>query len=697
MTDDARSTTTDLPAQVSASMLRLIADSLPALIAYYDAGSLKCHFANRRYAEYNGWTTDSIVGKTVAEAIGEKAWRTIKPHVDQALKGFTVKYVREQTLPGGQTRMIEVNLLPHFEAADELIGAFVMINDITDQWRAERAIRDSEERTAKFAHASNEGIVFHAHGTITDANDALLRILGYSLSDVIGRDVFDFVAEAQRPSAAEYIREEREDPYELTLTHRNGHEIPVEVVGKTMPFKGDSYRMAIVRNATARKARERRIEFMAHHDNLTQLPNRVYLQQRLEQILALSRRRGARSAILFIDLDNFKAVNDSLGHHAGDQLLREVAQRLRSSVRDADVVARLGGDEFLVVLADVASGGDAAKVATKLIQAMAAEIEIEGRPVAVSPSIGISIFPGDADSADELIRHADAAMYHAKDSGRNNYQFFEPHMRERALALATRERQLRAAIAGGQLVLAYRPQWRVADGTLAGIEALLGWQHPERGLLGPDEFLAFAESRGLLFEIGNFMLSEACRQLAAWNAQGFASVPVTVNLSAAEFRRPDLAEDVAAAVLASGLPPHRLEIGFVEGALADQAERVLQTLHELRAAGVGLVLDAFGAGQSSLAYVKRCPLDKLKLDRRFTSGLAERPEDLAIASAIVQAAHGLHMLTVADGVETPSQLDALRELGCDYWQGDLRGPASDAQSARAWLEGARNPRSIHPS
>lgn len=406
------------------SLLRLIADAVPALIAYYELPTLRCQFANQRYAEYNGWTSQSLLGKTVREVIGEAAWAVIGPHVDLVAGGQSVKYVREQTLPDGGVRMIEVNLLPHFDVAGPQVGAFVLITDITEQWRAEQDMRDSEERMRKLAEATNEGLVFHRNGVITDANTALQNLLGYSLPEMLGHQTLEFIPEAWQQTVRDYILAGREDPYEAVVRHKSGREIPVEMVGKTMPFRGETYRIAAVRDISARKEAQVRIEFMARHDPLTQLPNRGYLMEQLGRILAQARRREGRVAVLFVDLDNFKTVNDSLGHHAGDALLCEISRRLTSAVREADLVARLGGDEFLVVLTDVVTRTDAAGVAANLIEAANTSVTIKGRPLTVSASIGISVFPEDGGTPDELIRHADAAMYRAKDGGRNNYQFF---------------------------------------------------------------------------------------------------------------------------------------------------------------------------------------------------------------------------------------------------------------------------------
>ena len=283
-------------------MLRVIADSVPALIAYYEADTQKCRFANRRYAEYNGWTPESILGKTVREAIGEVAWLAIAPFIEQATAGKATTYTREQTLPDGSKRMIEVNLLPHFDDAQVLRGSFVMITDITEHWRAEQAMRDSEERMRKFVAATSEGIAFHKDTLITDVNQALEQMTGYTRAEMIGHVTLEFVVSAWHQTVLDYIKAGREDPYESALIHKDGHEFPVELVAKTMPFAGETCRLVVVRDISARKEALERIEFMALHDPLTRLPNRAYLTERLNSILALSRRRAGSTAILFIDL-----------------------------------------------------------------------------------------------------------------------------------------------------------------------------------------------------------------------------------------------------------------------------------------------------------------------------------------------------------------------------------------------------------
>ena len=682
-------TTTDAqtppPGEHSDSLLRLIADSVPALMAYFDLPELRCRFANQGYAAYNGHSAASILGLTVREAIGEKAWQAIEPHVERCMQGERVKYMREQTLPNGETRVIEVNLIPHFLETARLVGAFVLITDITERWRAENAVRQSEERMRKFTEATDEAIVFHRNGIIIDGNEALQRLTGFTLPEVLNQSIFSFITPEWRSVALEYTRSGREDPYEVTITHKDGHTIPVEAVGKTMPLQHADYRIVVLHDLTARMKAKEREAFIALHDPLTNLPNRHHLLERLDTLLAQANRRQGHAAVLFIDLDHFKTINDSLGHHAGDQLLCDVAARITQCVRDTDVVARLGGDQFVVVLTNIHTPDDAALVADKLLESMRGVFTLDHQPVTISPSIGISLFPDDGPTGDVLLRCADAAMYHAKENGRGNRQFFLPGMDGRAMEVLQQERLLREAIAQQAFVLHYQPQVSLQDGSLQGFEALVRWKHPERGLVGPDEFIGFAESRGLIAPIGRWVMHEACRQLRDWQDEGLAPVPIAVNLSALEFRQRDLVGEIAAVLQVTGLPARFLEIELTESVLMHQTGPVLDTLNALKALGVGVSVDDFGTGYSSLSYLKRYPIDKLKIDRSFVMDAPGDADDVAIVTAIIQMGHSLQLRTVAEGVETPAQMELLRQLGCDLVQGYLVSVPMEAEETRHWM------------
>ena len=668
---------------VQETLLRTLADNVPALIAYYEPKNLRCVFANKAYAEANGWSVDAIIGKTVREAIGEDAWRMIEPQVQRVLKGETVEYVRPLTLPNGEERSIEVHLIPHFDDAAQMLGAFVMINDITRRELAERVIRDSEERMRKFAAATNEGIFFHKNRVLTDVNEALLAITGYAREEMIGHDTLEFVPPEWHQTMTDYMRAEREDAYEAEVVHKHGHRIPVELVGKTVFLNGEAYRLGALRDLTARKHAEARIQYLAHHDMLTGLPNRAYLTERLTTILALARRHGTLVAIMFIDLDNFKAVNDSLGHHVGDALLKEVAVRIKQVLREADMVSRLGGDEFLVILADFAAPEDAAKVAEKLLQVISDPIALEGRELHTNASIGISVFPRDGDNADDLIRHADAAMYSVKEHGRGHSRFYTPGLSDAAAETLAREARLREALRRGEFVLFYQPQLRVADLRLVGIEALVRWRHPQQGLTDPADFIEFAETRGLIDEIGQYVLREACRQNKAWQAAGFAALPISVNVSAVQFHRGDLVAEVTRVLEETGLEGRYLEIELTESLLMD-TDIVGAALAGLRALGVKITIDDFGTGYSSLAYLKRYPIDKLKIDRSFIDDLGTDTDERAIAIAIINLAKTLKLAVLAEGVERQEQLDFLREHACDEFQGYLAGNPVAAEEFTAF-------------
>lgn len=410
------------------SLLGLVADSVPALLAYYEGADLVCRFANRRYAEYHGWTVEGILGRKAPEVIEDDAWKMVEPYVGRVMQGKTVKYVREKTLRDGTPHMIEVNLIPHLSEQGEALGAFVMIHDISELWQAGQTLRDSEIRQRKFAMATEDGLVFHRDGVITDVNDAALRLTGYALEDVLGRGIGDFVPERHRQQLLDRAASGTEEAYEAVVLRKDGTEIPVEMMGKTLPLDGETYRLAIVRDITARRQAQARIDFLSSHDALTELPNRIYLKDHLPKLFALVERQKGAVGLLLVELDKFKRVNDELGTQAGDELLQAMAQRLQSVVRKSDFVARVGGDEFLVVLTSIGGKGDAQKAAEALLQTIRAPLEVAQQALTVHSSIGISCFPEDGQSLDELIAHAGAAMSRVKAEGGNAFRFFEPDL-----------------------------------------------------------------------------------------------------------------------------------------------------------------------------------------------------------------------------------------------------------------------------
>jgi diguanylate cyclase (GGDEF)-like protein len=412
-----------------------------------------------------------------------------------------------------------------------------------------------------------------------------------------------------------------------------------------------------------------RLQHVATHDALTGLPNRLLLADRLNQAIAQAERHQHRFAVLVVDLDRFKAINDSLGHMAGDAFLKDIARRLALALRKADTLARLGGDEFVLILNEISGPQDAESVASKVLADLARPVTVSGLELQVSASVGISIGPDDGTDAETLLQHADAAMYHAKKNGRNGYQFFAPVMNAFARERLELENGLRRALEDRQFVLHYQPKVDVRSGRIDSAEALVRWRHPKRGLLPPAQFIPLAEETGLIVPIGDWVLREACRQAYAWQAAGLRPLRVAVNLSAQQFRQRNLVDVVRTALSMARLEPHYLELELTESAVMQDAEASIQILRELSKLGVRISVDDFGTGYSSLSYLRRLPLDKLKIDRAFIREVVTSRDDAEIVRAIVSLAHTLHLKVIAEGVETPDQLEFLSSLGCDQYQG----------------------------
>jgi diguanylate cyclase (GGDEF)-like protein len=424
---------------------------------------------------------------------------------------------------------------------------------------------------------------------------------------------------------------------------------------------------------------EEKIKDLAYHDTLTALPNRLVFTDRLALAVSQAQRQGGRLAVLFLDLDHFKVINDSLGHSLGDLLLQQVAGRLTSVLRAGDTVARLGGDEFTLLLPGVQGPSEAERVALKVLDTLREPFRLEGRELFVTASMGISLYPEDGEDAVMLVRNADAAMYRAKEQGRDSHRLFAPPMHEMASERLALESALRRALAHDELVLHYQPLVEIGTGKLHGVEALLRWRHPEKGLLWPSDFLSIAESTGLILTIGPWVLRTACAQAAAWHEQDLRELRVAVNLSARQFQQVELAEHVRKALRETGLPPHCLELEITETNAMQNTEAAVRTFAELKALGVRISIDDFGIGYSSLGTLKRLPIDVIKVDRSFIRDITTDPDDAAIVTAVIGMAHTLKLKVVAEGVDTEEQLTFLRAQGCDLMQGHLFGPAAPAE------------------
>jgi len=440
----------------------------------------------------------------------------------------------------------------------------------------------------------------------------------------------------------------------------------------------ESLELVVTDRTRGLEAANRKLRHLASHDALTGLPNRLLLDDRITQTIAQADRQSHEFAILVIDLDRFKIINDSLGHRAGDELLREVAQRLKSAVRAVDTTARLGGDEFVILLGPPITQSEALAVARRVIQLMEPSMRLLGIDVHISPSIGMAFYPGDGRTADTLLAHADAAMYTAKERGRNNVQCYAEGMSAGTQERVRLESELHAALHGGQFELHYQPKVDTTTGRINSAEALIRWRHPQRGLLPPADFIGIADDCGLLDDIGEWVLHEACRQAKAWQDAGLPRLRVAVNLAPSQFRLTNLVDQIRRALDAARLDPQLLEVELTESAVMSDAEESILILEAISSMGVLVSVDDFGTGYSSMSYLRRFPIDKLKIDRCFVEEMTRRSEDASIVRAIISLAHSLHLKVIAEGVETSEQLALLADLGCDQYQGFYFSPALSA-------------------
>lgn len=441
------------------------------------------------------------------------------------------------------------------------------------------------------------------------------------------------------------------------------------------------------RHSVERNFDQVRLNYLAQFDPLTGLANRSLLWDRLDHAIVRARREGGIVTLMFVDLDDFKAVNDQFGHGTGDALLKNVAERLEGTVRESDTIARLGGDEFTVVLEGHHRPEFAGAVAQNILDALAAPYRIGGREIFMTASIGIVVYPLDGDVVDDLVRDADTAMYAAKEAGRNNFQFFTPELRAQTTERLKLIDSLRHALAAGdQLHLVYQPKFGVAEGNLVGTEALLRWQHPEFGLVPPSRFIPLAEETDLIIPLGRWVIERACEQAARWRDDGLIGVPVSINVSSRQFHYGDLIQTVEATLVRFGLDPGLVELELTEGTLIEDVELARRTLERLRDVGVRVSVDDFGTGYSSLSYLKQFPIDALKIDRSFIEGITDHADGAAIPTAIIRMGHSLRMEVIAEGVETVGQLEVLRELNCDVVQGFLFGKPGSPELIASFVQ-----------
>lgn len=575
---------------------------------------------------------------------------------------------------------------------EELTANVGFCLDTLDADQQRRDLERSLRLLSRLVEASCDGVyITDADNRFTMVNPAFCELTGYTADELIGAE--PSILKSGRQDGTFYqemwsqLQRDGHWQGEIWDRRKNGEIFPALLsITELHDEQGRlDHRIAFFSDISAQKAVQQRVEHLAHHDLLTDLPNRYLLNDRVASAVGRAARRKGHIALLYLDLDRFKYVNDALGHDIGDHLLRAVAKRIFSCVRGSDTVCRVGGDEFVVLLDDVVAGEDAARVAEKIMAAVSAPYEIAGHTMVVGVSVGIAVYPDNGTTPDELLRGADAALINVKQSGRGNFGFYSQQLGDRAVERLHMENDLRGACERGEIFLVYQPQFDIATGKVVGVEALARWRHPVKGVVSPSHFIPVAEDSGLILDIGVFVLREACLQMSEWRRHGLLDVSVAVNVSAVQFRQADLVERLQRIIAETGLPPRLLELEVTESVVMENVDSVLEKFSGIHALGISLALDDFGTGYSSLSYLRRIPAQKLKIDQSFVRDLPANADAAAIARTIVGMAHALELHVLAEGVERQDQADFLRGIGCGRGQGYLFARPMDVVAFERWL------------
>jgi diguanylate cyclase (GGDEF)-like protein/PAS domain S-box-containing protein len=650
------------------------------LVADRDANIIS---VNRAFTDMTGYAESEVIGRNPrllasgrhGEDFYREMWRSIREN------GFWQGEIWNRRKNG--------EIFPEWEtiaaSTDEegrLTNYIAIFSDISERIKAEERLRFQAHILDMIGEAV---IAIDPKGQVAYWNRGAERLYGLSPEDTVGRSIFEIAGgHLVNPEDIEMIRggaQTQSREIELKNDERGTFVVLITISPILDQAGAHAGYIGISRDITERKQAEERLAQLAQYDTLTGLPNRNLFRDRLEQAMARAKRTGEPMALLFLDLDRFKEINDTLGHAAGDELLRGVGDRLRDKLREVDTIARLGGDEFTVILESISGTEEAERIARKIVDLFSRPIPAAGQEMYVTASVGATVYPGDADNAEELLKTADIAMYEAKQEGRNGYQFFSRESRARSADRMSIETKLRRALKRGELSLAYQPRVRIRTKNVVGFEALLRWRNAELGDVDPHQFISVAEETGLIVPIGDWAIREACRQWKEWSTNGRRPV-ISVNLSARQFRQKDMVKRTLAIVREAGMDPDCLELEMTETMVMGRPEDAIVKLDALRAGGVRLSVDDFGTGYSSLAYLKRFPFNALKIDQSFVRDVTVDSDDAAIVGAILSVARHLNMTVVAEGVETAEQLDFLEKLGCDEYQGFYfsgPAPASDVR------------------
>jgi len=665
-------------------LFRLVSENAVDLIAVVDDDGRRLYNGSA-YEKVLGYSPDELTATWPNQQVHpEDRSQVLQAEEKVRLSGKGERLQYRMRHKDGSWRTLESILCVMRNPGDRSQKLVIVNRDITERRRAEElqlhntALRHAEEKYRTIFEDAVVGIFqITPEGHPLKVNRALAQIHGYESPE-------HFMAEVSNLFSQLFIQSRQSDEFKRVVNEKGlARSVELEVLCRDRTKKWVLANVRAVRDGegkvalhegtlediTDRKVAEKRVEFLAYCDVLTGLPNRTLLEDRLTKALAGGRRRKDKVALLFLDLDRFKVINDSLGHSFGDQLLRKVAERLKKHAREQDTVARIGGDEFVIVVTGLKDMTDAAVAAKRVMDAIVEDFVLEGRSLSVNCSMGVSIFPEHGLNGETLIKNADAAMYSAKERGRNRFTFFSEEMNNEVAQRLTLEDGLRAALTRNEFFLMYQPQMNIATGAVVGFEALVRWQHPELGLVPPDKFIRIAEHSGLIAPIGAWVLRTACAQARKWLDEGICALPVAVNVSAVQFRQPGFQELIGSVLSESGLPCQYLELELTESLLLSHADMTASVLLELKRMGVKLSIDDFGTGYSSLSYLKQFPFDKLKVDRSFIRDVAVNPDDAAITTAIIRMAKSLGLKVIAEGVENEAQMSFLRALRCDEIQG----------------------------
>jgi len=657
-------------------MLQLVINTIPLFVFWKDREGrfLGC---NERFAIAGGLgSAEDIVGKTDYDLSWREQADLYRGDDFEVMASELAKYsyAEPQSTLDGSKIWLETSKVPLRNAQSQVVGVLGVYQDITER----RQAREKERQAAKVFESTQEGIMItDLNGKILTVNPAFTEITGYAEADVVGKSPRILKSGRHEPAfyAAMWTSLESTGCWQGEVWNRrkSGDIYPEWLTVSSVTDDSGTVvnYVAVFSDISLLKVSQEQLERLAHHDPLTGLPNRLMFRDRLEHAMQRADRARTQLALLFLDLDRFKRVNDSLGHTVGDDLLRSVAERLSKVLRRDDTLARLGGDEFTVLIEGLSEGDHAAHIAEKLVDALIEPFLVQGHELVVGASIGISIYPRDARSTETLLRNADAAMYRAKDAGRNTFCFYSEEMTTTALERVLLEGQLRRAIEQGELLLHYQPQVDLSSGQVIGVEALVRWRHPEHGVLSPDRFIPIAEDSGLIVPLGDWVLRSACAQGKAWLDSGIDFGRVCVNIAGLQLRRGRLRDSVQRILAETGLPPERLELEITESFIMGQPKQNVDLLISLREFGVALAIDDFGTGYSSLAHLKQIPIDKLKIDQSFIRDLPDDDNDSAIARAVIALGHSLQFKVIAEGVENTAQQEFLQSAGCDQAQGFL--------------------------